>query len=60
MGTAVVSTLVASSQRAADAALFSEATAEGSRNAFLLLALMMMAAFVITLVMTSKRKNSRM
>ncbi len=59
MGTAVVSTLVASSQHAADATHFSEATAEGSRNAFLLLALMMMAAFVITLVMTSKKRNSR-
>ena len=58
MGTAVVSTIVASAQRAADAALFSEATAEGSQHAFAVLTLMMLVAFLCCCVMTGKKKQS--
>lgn len=54
MGTAVVSTIVASAQHSADAAHFPEATAAGSQNAFAVLTLMMLAAFVFCFAMTRK------
>ncbi len=58
MGTAVVSTIVASQQLSALASRFAEATAIGSQHAFMLLALLMLAAFVICWVMTAKRKKA--
>ena len=58
MGTAVVSTIVASQQRATDASHFSEATAAGSQNAFAVLAIMMFAALAICCIMT-RRKTQR-
>ncbi len=57
MGTAVASTIVASSQRAADASLFAESTALGSRNAFIFLAFLMAVAFTLCVVMTRKSKG---
>ncbi len=57
MGTAVVSTIVASQQHSAPSSQFAEATAIGSQQAFLLLALMLLAAFVICWVMTAKNKK---
>ncbi len=56
MGTAVVSTIVASAQHSTDAAHFSEATATGSQHAFAVLTLMMLAAFVFCCTMTRKRR----
>ncbi len=58
MGTAVVSTIVASQQLSAPASRFAEATAIGSQHAFMLLALLMLAAFVICWVMTAKSKKA--
>ncbi len=58
MGTAVVSTIVASQQLSALASRFAEATAIGSQHAFMLLALLMLAAFVICWVMTAKSKKA--
>ena len=52
MGTAVVSTIVASQQHAADAAHFAEATAIGSQNAFIVLTLLMIIAFIMCCIMT--------
>ncbi len=57
MGTAVVSTIVASQQRSTPPSQFAKATAIGSQHAFLLLALMLFAAFVICWVMTKKGKK---
>ena len=57
MGTAVVSTIVASQQLSAPKSQFAEATAIGSQHAFMLLALMMLVAFVICWVMTAKDKK---
>ncbi len=56
MGTAVASTIVASSQLAAGASHFAQATAIGSRNAFVLLAAMMAVALILTIIMTTKKK----
>ncbi len=56
MGTAVVSTIVASAQHSADAAHFPEATAAGSQHAFAVLALLMLAAFVFCCTMTRKAR----
>ena len=58
MGTAVVSTIVASQQLSAPKAQFAESTAVGSQHAFMLLALMLLVAFVICWVMTRKRSSS--
>ncbi len=57
MGTAVVSTIVASQQLSAPKSQFAEATAIGSQHAFMLLALMLLVAFVICWVMTAKDKK---
>ncbi len=57
MGTAVVSTIVASQQLSAPASQFAESTAIGTQHAFILLALMLLVAFVICWVMT--RKSAR-
>ena len=57
MGTAVVSTIVASQQLSASASQFSEATATGSLHAFMLLAFMMFVAFVICWVMTNHKSQ---
>ncbi len=54
MGTAVVSTIVASRQLSAPATQFAEATAIGSQQAFMLLALMLFVALVMCWVMTAK------
>lgn len=56
MGTAVVSSIVAASQLSAPADRFPEATAEGTRQAFLLLALLLLVAFVCCLLMTRRTK----
>ncbi len=58
MGTAVVSTIVASAQHSADAAHFPEATAAGSQHAFAVLALLMLAAFVFCCTMTRKARTA--
>jgi MFS transporter, DHA2 family, lincomycin resistance protein len=55
MGTAVVSTIVASQQRVADASNFADATAAGSQNAFITLSVMMFVALAICCVVTKKR-----
>ena len=55
MGTAVVSTIVASQQHAMEAAHFAEATALGSQHAFIVLAVMMLVAFLFCCVMTRRR-----
>ncbi len=60
MGTAVVSTIVASQQLSVPASRFAEATATGSRHAFELLALMLLVAFVICWVMTGNRAHKEM
>lgn len=57
MGTAVVSTIVASQQLSAPASQFAGATAVGSQHAFFLLGLMMLVAFVLCCVMTSRRSQ---
>ena len=57
MGTAVASTIVAAQQRIADASHFSEATAVGSQQAFLLLAVMMLVAFAISYAVTKQRRK---
>ena len=54
MGTAVVSTIVASQQLSAPANQFAESTAVGTQYAFILLALMLLVAFIICWVMTRK------
>ncbi len=51
MGTAVIATIVASSQLAMPEN-FSQATATGSREGFVLLALLMLVALIISIVMT--------
>ena len=51
-GTAVVSTIVASTQLAAPASHFAEATAKGSQDAFVLLAGLLFAAFLLCVLMT--------
>ena len=58
MGTAVVSTIVASQQHAMDVSHFSEATAIGSQHAFILLACMMLFAFLFCCIMTRTGKRS--
>ncbi len=55
MGTAVVSTIVASQQLSVPKSQFAEATAIGSQYSFILLALMLLVAFVVCWVMTRKR-----
>ena len=57
MGTAVVSTVVASAQQAAVGGNFAVATAAGSRNAFVLLAVLMAVAFAVSVGMTSARRQ---
>ncbi len=57
MGTAVVSTIVASQQLGAPASQFSWATALGTQQAFILLAVMMLVAFVACWVMTGHKKG---
>lgn len=59
MGTAVVSTIVASAQHSADAVHFPEATAAGSQHAFAVLALLMLAAFVFCCTMTRKARAAK-
>ncbi len=54
MGTAVASTIVASSQLASPVSQFAEATAVGSMHAFVLLAILMSVALVLCLLMTKK------
>lgn len=56
MGTAVVSTIVAAEQQS-NIHDFSIATADGSHHAFILLAIMIMIAFVATLIMTKARRQ---
>ncbi len=56
MGTAVVSTIVASQQLSASASQFSLATAVGTQRAFILLAVMLLAAFVACWRMTGKKQ----
>lgn len=56
MGTAVASTIVAASQAAVSTSHFAEATAAGSRNAFVLLAAMMALALFLAVVMTGRKK----
>ncbi len=58
MGTAVASSIVAAQQLAAPATKFSEATAAGSRNAFFLMAIMLLVAFALCLSMTKKAKQA--
>lgn len=55
MGTAVASTIVAASQLAVPTLHFAEATAVGSRNAFVLLAIMMAVALFLAIAMTSRK-----
>ncbi len=57
MGTAVVSTIVASQQLGAPTSQFSWATALGTQQAFILLAVMMLVAFVACWVMTGHKKG---
>ena len=59
MGTAVVSTIVAAQQLAAPAQLFAKATAQGSRNAFMLLAVLFVIAFILCVVMTKKQAEQK-
>ena len=54
MGTAVVSSIVASSQLAAPRSHFAEATAQGSQHAFVLLAVLLSIAFALSVAMTRK------
>lgn len=56
MGTAVASTIVAAQQLAAPTSHFAQATAIGSRNAFVLLAVMMGVALILSIAMTMGRK----
>ena len=58
MGTAVASTIVAASQAAVSASHFAEATAAGSRNAFVLLAAMMALALFLAVAMTGRKNAS--
>lgn len=58
MGTAVVSTIVASQQHAMDVSHFPEATAIGSQHAFILLACMMLVAFLFCCIMTRTGKQT--
>ena len=60
MGTAVASSIVAAQQRVADASHFSDATAVGSQQAFLLLAVMMFVAFAISCAVTRQRRKKPM
>lgn len=57
MGTAVVSTIVATSQKATTINEYATATATGSNNAFILLAAIMLLAFIATVCMTANNKN---
>lgn len=57
MGTAVVSTIVASQQLGAPTSQFSWATALGTQQAFILLVVMMLVAFVACWVMTGHKKG---
>ena len=59
MGTAVVSTIVASAQLAAPASQFAEATAQGSQQAFILLAGMLFIAFVLCVLMTRNAQRTQ-
>ena len=59
MGTAVVSTIVAAQQLAAPVQQFAEATAHGSRNAFMLLAMLFVIAFILCVVMTKKQAEQK-
>ncbi len=59
MGTAVVSTIVATQQSAFSAERFSEATALGTRDAFILLSLLLFVAFIICIVMTKSTPKSQ-
>ena len=52
MGTAVVSTIVAAQQMGVTEADYPQATATGSRYAFVLLAAMLLVAFILTIMMT--------
>ncbi len=57
MGTAVVSTIVASQQLSAPASQFAEATAIGSQHAFMLLALLLLISVILCWIMTAKSKK---
>ncbi len=59
MGTAVASTIVASSQKSAIIRDFRETTAYGSQNALLLLAIIMLCAFIASICMTSQNKTNK-
>lgn len=59
MGTAVASTIVASSQKSAIIRGFREATAYGSQNALFLLAIIMLCAFIASICMTSQNKTNK-
>ena len=54
MGTAVASTIVAASQKAFAPEQFAQATAAGSRNAFFVLLIMFLVAFVLCCLMTRR------
>lgn len=58
MGTAVASSIVAAQQLAAPVSQFSESTAIGSRNAFMLMGFMLFVALVLCLSMTKRGKHS--
>ena len=59
MGTAVASTIVASAQLAAPASCFAEATAQGSRHAFILLAGLLFVAFLLCVLMTRNTQRTQ-
>ena len=59
VGTAVASTIVASSQLAAPASQFAEATALGSQRAFILLAVLMAVALFLCISMTKSHDVQR-
>ena len=57
MGTAVASTIVAASQKAFAQEQFAQATAAGSRNAFLVLLILFIVAFGLCCLMTASPKR---
>ena len=59
MGTAVASGIVAASQKAFAQEQFAQATASGSRNAFIVLLIMFLIAFVLCCLMTVNRKRGK-
>ena len=59
MGTAVASGIVAASQKAFAHEQFAQATASGSRNAFIVLLIMFLIAFALCCLMTVNRKRGK-